>query len=213
MSALFNRPDSETATPVPDTWAEAANRETRRQFGVSTGPELTEYSPPPDKFWGARCAARVYLDELMSDAEAAARGAADVARAKQIVSADDAWSSPGWSEAAADYHMDGTPYTADELARLRRLMADDVTLERAWHEINHPTGRAAESTVDALMRALRERGTAALAEPETRRRLADLSSTQVREVLARLMALRPSCPAINDELLFLLGEQLYDARC
>jgi hypothetical protein len=58
------------------------------------------------------------------------------------------------------------------------------------------------------MLALRERGTAALAKPDTRRRLADLSSAQVREVLARLMALRSSYPAINDELLFLLGEKL-----
>lgn len=68
--------------------------------------------------------------------------------------------------------------------------------------------RAAECTIEALMLALRERGTAALAKPDTRRRLADLSSAQVREVLARLMALRSSYPAINDELLFLLGEKL-----
>ena len=128
--------------------------------------------------------------------------------------ADDPWSAPGWHEAAVEYHKDRgvrvsvTSYTADELARLRELMADNVTLERAWHEINHPADRAAASTVEALMFALRERGAAALAEPECQKRLADMSTAQMRDILARLMALRPSYPAIDDELLFLLGKQL-----
>ena len=39
------------------------------------------------------------------------------------------------------------------LERLRRLMDDDVSIERAWHEINHPTDRAAASTVQTLARA------------------------------------------------------------
>ena len=101
-----------------------------------------------------------------------------------------------------------TSYTADELTRLRELMADNVMLERAWHEIKRPTDRAAASTVEALMLALRERGAAALAEPECQKRLANISTAQMRDVLARLMALRPSYPAIDDELLFLLGKQL-----
>jgi hypothetical protein len=96
------------------------------------------------------------------------------------------------------------------LDKLRQLMADEVTLDRAYSKIHreHFRGRAAARTVEALMLSLRERGTAALAEPQTRRRLATLSSAQVREVLARLIALRPSYPAIDDDLLFLLGEQL-----
>src|SRR6516164_3052884 len=72
------------------------------------------------------------------------------------------------------------------LERLRRLMADDVTLERAWHEINHPTDRAAASTVEALMLALRERGTAAQTEPNVERRLGASSESQLHEVCARL---------------------------
>jgi hypothetical protein len=95
-----------------------------------------------------------------------------------------------------------------ELEKLRRLLDDDVSIERAWSELNKPTNDAAASTLEALMFSLRERGTAALAEPETRRRLAALSTTQVQVILARLMALRPKYPAIDDELLFLLGEQL-----
>jgi hypothetical protein len=77
------------------------------------------------------------------------------------------------------------------LERLRRLMADDVTLERAWHEINHPTDRAAASTIEALMFALRERGTAALAEGPVRERLAQLDRAQVLQVGDRLQRLQP----------------------
>jgi hypothetical protein len=126
--------------------------------------------------------------------------------------------------APADDHYDGSTFAAlcrqaDEkaqhkpvdptIARVRRLLADDVSLERAWDEINRPAAAAAASTVEALMFSLHERGAAALAEPVCQRRLADLSSAQVREVIARLIALRPRYPAaITDELLFLLGEQL-----
>jgi hypothetical protein len=74
--------------------------------------------------------------------------------------------------------------------RLCRLMDDDVSIERAWHEINHPTDRAVASTVEALMLGLRERGVAALAEPAVRQRLAQLSEAQVVEVGDRLQALQ-----------------------
>jgi hypothetical protein len=67
---------------------------------------------------------------------------------------------------------------------------------------------AAESTVDALMLSLRERGAAALSERACRDRLADLSSNQIHDIIARLIALRPRYPNITDELLFKLGEQL-----
>jgi hypothetical protein len=156
------------------------------------------------------------VQEIMAAAFAAVRD--DLLKFEDIESepslADDAWSAPGWRDAAIDYHkhrgnrVSVIAYTADELARLRGLMADNVTLERAWHEINRPTDCAAASTVEALMLALRERGAAALAEPDCQRRLADMSTAQVRDILARLMALRPAYPAIDDELLFLLGEQL-----
>ena len=49
-----------------------------------------------------------------------------------------AWDVPSWRHAAVEYHRDrpGRPAVEIEpkrLARLRRLMADDVSLERAWH--------------------------------------------------------------------------------
>jgi len=50
---------------------------------------------------------------------------------------------------------------------------------------------AAVMTVEALMYSLRERGTRALAEPATRRRLSKCSDEQVIEVGKRLRHLKP----------------------
>jgi hypothetical protein len=84
-------------------------------------------------------------------------------------------------------------YGADELARLRRLLDPNVSLERAYAEINSDRlkGRAASSTVEALMMGLRERGTGALREPDVRRRLAELDDAQILEVAGRLQKLKP----------------------
>lgn len=51
-----------------------------------------------------------------------------------------AWDVPSWRQAAVEYHRDRPGCLAVEiepkrLARLRRLMADDVSFERAWHEL------------------------------------------------------------------------------
>jgi len=62
--------------------------------------------------------------------------------------ADDAWAAPGWREAALDYHKarDGrvsiTSYAPEHLARLRRLLDDDVSLGAAWSELSRPSGAA-----------------------------------------------------------------------
>jgi hypothetical protein len=75
---------------------------------------------------------------------------------------------------------------------LRRLLEPDVSLERAWHELNAARlrGRAAQSTVEALMLSLRWRGIKAFSEPETQRRISELSEEQLHEVGARLQALK-----------------------
>jgi hypothetical protein len=54
----------------------------------------------------------------------------------------------------------------------------------------HFRGRAAGSTVEALMYSLRERGTAALGECDTQRRISELSEEQLHEVGTRLRALK-----------------------
>ena len=58
------------------------------------------------------------------------------------------------------------------------------------------------------MYSLRERGDRALAEPDCQRRLSELSSDQLVEVISRLMKLRSKYPAITDQLLFRLNEKL-----
>ena len=71
-----------------------------------------------------------------------------------------------------------------------------------------PAKRAAASTIEALMFSLRERGAAALSEKVTQSRLAELSTDQIHIVIERLVAAQSRYPAIDDELLFLLSEQL-----
>jgi hypothetical protein len=78
------------------------------------------------------------------------------------------------------------------LESLRKLLDDDVSLERAWHELNAERlrGRAAESSVEALMFSLRS-GVSALKRPDTLRRLSELSEAQLREVAVRLQKFKP----------------------
>jgi hypothetical protein len=71
--------------------------------------------------------------------------------------------------------------------------------------------RAAKSTFDACLFELREYGIKQLANPSCRRRLAELSSKQVAELLNALVRLRSRYPNITDDLLFELGEGV-DAR-
>jgi hypothetical protein len=74
-----------------------------------------------------------------------------------------------------------------------KLAEPGVSLERAWHELNsaHFRGRAAQSTVEALMFSLRSRGIKALDEPDTQLRISELSEQQLHEVGGRLQRLKP----------------------
>jgi hypothetical protein len=78
----------------------------------------------------------------------------------------------------------------ERLRRLRRLMADNASLERAYYELveNRPTP---QTTVEALILGLRERGAAALNEPAVRQRLFALDDQQLREVCGRLQRSKP----------------------
>jgi hypothetical protein len=75
--------------------------------------------------------------------------------------------------------------------RLRQLLGNDVSLERAWHELSSLRDRAAASIVEALMFALRERGIAALTEPKIRGWLSECDDRQVAEIGDRLQKLKP----------------------
>ena len=65
-----------------------------------------------------------------------------------------------------------------EILRARRLLDENVSFERAWSEMQASRGRAASSTVEALVFSLRAGGTA-LACPHARRRLAQLAEGAV----------------------------------
>ena len=84
----------------------------------------------------------------------------------------------------------GNPDESAEIVRTRRRLDEDFSLERAWSEINEASGRAASSTVEALVFSLRAGGTA-LACPHARRRLAELAEPQLHEVSARLQTFQP----------------------
>ena len=66
---------------------------------------------------------------------------------------------------------------------------------------NLPSPDAPRSTYDAALWELRTYGVAQLAKENCRRRLSDLSTKQIRELVAALMRLRPQYLMINDELL------------
>jgi hypothetical protein len=125
--------------------------------------------------------------------------------------AQEAWNDPGWRQAAADYHRARGQRTLvveiepERLARLRRLMADDISLDRVWREINDPGPRpTTQSTVNALLYQLRMDGLAAFEHPNCRRRLAQLSAEQLRELIAALIRVRAKSAIVTDELLIAL---------
>jgi hypothetical protein len=78
----------------------------------------------------------------------------------------------------------------ERLAQMRRLLSDNVSLDRAWYELNR-RDCAAPATVEALMFSLRSRGVGALGGSDTRRRLSELNAAQLREVALRLRKLKP----------------------
>jgi hypothetical protein len=111
------------------------------------------------------------------------------------------WDGESWKKAAREYTAGRAASRTvlevevepDRLRSLRRLLEDNVSFSQAYAEIStrHIRGRAADMTVEALMFSLRERGTRALVEPDTQRRLSQLSKDQLAEVGDRLQRLKP----------------------
>ena len=131
----------------------------------------------------------------MTAAFSAMRDDADNTVPKLI--ADDAWAAPTWREAALEYHkhrgncVSIAPYAPEHLARLRRLMGDDVSIEHAWHELNNQRSGAAAATVEALMFGLRDGLVALSKNPDRLRRLSELNAEQLRAVCERLQNFPP----------------------
>jgi hypothetical protein len=93
------------------------------------------------------------------------------------------------------------------LAQMPRLLHDNVSLEPAWYERNRGDG-APPASVEALVHELRTHGLAALERPNCLRRLSDVSTAQLRDVIARLIRLRSRYASITDDLLLKVGGQL-----
>jgi len=84
---------------------------------------------------------------------------------------------------------------------------DGMSLDALVACLDHARRRdgAPQSTVEAFIYELRTHGLAALEHPSCLRRLDDVSTAQLREVLSRLIRLRPRYAAICDNLLLKLG--------
>jgi hypothetical protein len=85
---------------------------------------------------------------------------------------------------------------------------ETISVDRLWDEFNRRAPErygAPQSTYDALLWELREFGVMRLAERECRRRLGDLSTAQVRELVAALIRLRPKWPNVTDNLILKIG--------
>jgi hypothetical protein len=137
-----------------------------------------------DRVFRARCEARAILYEL---------GELTLDQAVVVFPAEEKswWATFRAACRKADARQRQSPEDP-AILRARRLLADDgISLERAWHELNSTPGRAANSTVEALMLGLRERGVGALREPHVRRRLAELDDAQALKVAERLQKLKP----------------------
>ena len=100
------------------------------------------------------------------------------------------------------------------LNRLRRLLEDDVSLERAHHEIMRARP-APEAFVEALMYSLR-RGIDELTKADTLRRLSGLGEGQLKAVCGRVQSFNPeiAIPWSSDEVaaLIIKWRELHERR-
>ena len=119
------------------------------------------------------------------------------------------WDGPSWRASAKDYHEQRASRRTSEtisrerLAHLRRLMADDSSIDRAWHKLEADR-MAPKATVDALMFSLR-RGINELTQRSTLRRLSTLDEHQLEDVCLRVQAFQqriaPAWSAADVDLL------------
>jgi hypothetical protein len=131
-----------------------------------------------------------------------------------------AWDGPSWRASAKDYHEQRASRRTSEtinperLAHLRRLMADDISINRAWHELEADR-TAPKATVEALMFSLR-RGINELTQPSTLRRLSTLDEYQLEDVCLRVQAFQqriaPAWSAADVDLLISAWRKFHGQR-
>jgi hypothetical protein len=130
------------------------------------------------------------------------------------------WDGPSWRVSAKDYHEQRASRRTSEtisperLARLRRLMADDSSIDRAWHKLEADR-TAPKATVDALMFSLR-RGINELTQRSTLRRLSTLDEYQLEDVCLRVQAFQqriaPTWSAADVDLLISAWRKFREQR-
>jgi hypothetical protein len=100
------------------------------------------------------------------------------------------------------------------LTRLRRLLEDEISLERAQHEIMRARP-APETTVDALVYSLR-RGVHEVTNADTLHRLSGLGEGQLKAVCRRVQSFNPeiAIPWSSDEVAALIAKwrELHERR-
>jgi hypothetical protein len=88
----------------------------------------------------------------------------------------------------------GRQQESEEILRARRLLAQNVSLEQAWFEVNDLQARPTpQVTVEAILHCVRERGLAALREPANLERLARCDAAakeQIDKRIGKLMQAR-----------------------
>lgn len=74
-----------------------------------------------------------------------------------------------------------------DLNSVLRMLGPNVSLDRAWAEFNDPRNRPTQqSTIEAIMYAVRERGVAALKEPATAARLQECDAAAREQIQLRI---------------------------
>lgn len=77
-----------------------------------------------------------------------------------------------------------------KLQRLRRLLEDDISFERAWRELNDPNDRSTPAVVvEAIWHSIRERGLSALDESANKSRLQSCDAAARAELKRRIALL------------------------
>ncbi len=136
---------------------------------------------------GVALKAGMILDQRLAQ-EDQGRQALYVAEREAEDRLTDGWSSSGWREVAAEYHaaLGGRVSIVEiESEKLRRLLDDSISIDRAYREINanRPTPQA---TIEAVLSEIGEHGMTALAEPRNQERLSRCDAAALAEINRRI---------------------------
>jgi hypothetical protein len=107
--------------------------------------------------------------------------------------AESYWDAESWKRAARWYHENRQGRTLitepdpQQVRRVPRLLSNDVSLDAVWRELNAPKNQPTpQVTVEAVMLCVRERGIAALQEPDNKERLSRCDAAARRQINERI---------------------------